>query len=133
LGGGAFLLWLGARTALAPPAPAAEPGRVTGRAGRFLLGLALTLSNPMTILSFAAMFAGLGVGASGPDGPGSVGMLVGGVFLGSAAWWVTLSGATSLARRGMTPARMRWINRVSGGVVALFGVAAMAAGIGAPR
>ncbi len=130
LGGGAFLVWLGVRTAFASPVPVAGGG--SSGAGRFLLGLVLTLSNPMTILSFAAMFAGLGVaGASGR--PGSVGILVAGVFLGSAAWWVTLSGVTSLARGSMTPARMRWINRVSGFVVAVFGAAAMVAGVEALR
>jgi threonine/homoserine/homoserine lactone efflux protein len=83
----------------------------------------LTLSNPLTMLSFAAMFAGLGVGV-GTAGGGSVGWLVAGVFIGSASWWLILSTSASLARSRMTPERMRWVNRASGAIIAAFGVAA---------
>jgi threonine/homoserine/homoserine lactone efflux protein len=69
--GGLFMLWLGARTFLAPPAIGRGQRTASRGDGRiFLTGLLLTVTNPMTILSFAAMFAGLGV-ASGMDGSGS--------------------------------------------------------------
>ena len=123
IGGGAFLVWLGIRT-IVGSAESTERG--TTRAGptrTFLTGLVLTLSNPLTMLSFAAMFAGLGVGVPGAGGA-SVGWLVAGVFAGSALWWLILSTTASLARSRMTPARMRWVNRLSGGMIAAFGVAA---------
>ena len=125
--GGVFMLWLGARTFLA--APAGEAAAVTAREdGRiYLTGLLLTVTNPMTILSFAAMFAGLGV-ASGMDGRwAGVVTLVAGVLSGSAAWWLILSGAASIAGRKLTPSRLRWVNRVSGLIITAFGTLALVA------
>ncbi len=87
--------------------------------------LALTLTNPATILSFAAIFAGLGIVESGQDYATS-GVLVAGVFLGSALWWIFLSGTVNLLRSHVTPTRMRWLNRISGTVILVFGVVALA-------
>jgi threonine/homoserine/homoserine lactone efflux protein len=126
--GGAFMLLLGVRTFLAQPAIDAH-GAHRGRARTFATGLLLTLSNPMTMLSFAAMFAGLGVGAGLGSGSGAVTLLVVGVFAGSAAWWLLLSGGASLARSRMTPSRLRWINRGSGLVIVGFGVLALVAAV----
>ena len=123
LGGGAFLLWLGIRTLASPPESTEGDIVRSGHTRTFLTGLLLTLSNPLTMLSFAAMFAGLGVGV-GTTGGGSVGWLVAGVFIGSASWWLILSTTASLARSRMTLERMRWVNRASGALIAAFGVAA---------
>ncbi|MDR7419579.1 MAG: LysE family transporter [Armatimonadota bacterium] len=125
LAGGAFLLCLGARTFLTHPS-----GQAAGADGRGLLGayastFFLTLTNPMTILSFAAIFAGLGL-ARATDRCGSTAALVTGVFLGSAAWWLILSGAAAAFRGSFTPGGLRWVNRVSGVVITLFGFAAIA-------
>src|SRR5919201_2008869 len=88
--GGAFLCYLGVKTFLTPPSaqPASTGG--TGLAGAYTSTLFLTLTNPTTILSFAAIFAGLGVASSGGGYP-SAGLLVLGVFAGSALWWLFLS------------------------------------------
>lgn len=125
LGGGGFLLWLGIRTLLAPPARVG-PGPAGFSGGRtFLTGLLLTLANPLTMLSFAAMFAGLGAGR----GTVAVGWLVTGVFGGSALWWVILSTGASLLRTRMTPERLRWVNRGSGLLIMAFGGAGVLAAI----
>jgi threonine/homoserine/homoserine lactone efflux protein len=84
----------------------------------------LTLTNPMTILSFAAVFAGLGLGRVAV-GPTAAGWLVAGVFTGSMAWWAMLSSASSLFKTRMNANAMRWINRLSGAVLAGFGLAAL--------
>jgi threonine/homoserine/homoserine lactone efflux protein len=99
-------------------------------AGRGLLSnyastLLLTLTNPMTILSFAAVFAGLGVGAASGDYAAAA-VLVLGVFLGSAAWWLALSTAVSLLRSRITARGLVWVNRVSGAIILAFGAAALA-------
>jgi len=73
----------------------------------------------MTILSFAAMFAGFVRGASDYI---SAAMLVLGVFIGSAAWWLLLSGGVSLVRTRFDLAAMRWVNRFSGIIILAFGV-----------
>lgn len=127
LGGGLFLLYLGVKTFLAQPA--AEPAGTVkvGRAGlwgAYLSTLLLTLTNPLTILSFAAIFAGLGLAETGGN-PLSAGILVLGMFCGSAAWWLLLSAGVSLFRRRVTPAALRWINRIAGLVIIGFGIAAL--------
>ncbi len=126
--GGVFLVYLGARTFLTRPAerPAGAAGR--GLASAYASTFALTLTNPVTILSFAAIFAGLGLAEREADYGAAV-ALVAGVFSGSAAWWLLLSGGVSLFRRAFTPSRMRWINRLSGAVLTGFGVLALAGGL----
>jgi arginine exporter protein ArgO len=78
----------------------------------------------MTILSFAAIFAGLGL-ASAPGSYASAAVLVLGVFSGSALWWLLLSGGVSLLRGRFTPGSLRWVNRVSGIIIAGFGLLAL--------
>jgi len=78
----------------------------------------------VTILSFAAIFAGLGLSDTGGD-PLAALVLVAGVFTGSAAWWLLLSGGVSLLRTAFTPRRMRWVNALSGAILVAFGVAAL--------
>jgi threonine/homoserine/homoserine lactone efflux protein len=118
--GGAFLCYLGVKAFTT--APAAQ----TGRVGEDRLAIAyastfvLTLTNPLTILSFAAVFAGLGLGTAKND-HASAGFLVAGVFLGSALWWLLLSGVTDLLRSRVTARGLRWVNRISGAVIAGFG------------
>ena len=121
--GGAFLLFLGARTFLSIPR---DPHRKTegNLAGDYLTTFALTLSNPVTIVAFAAIFAGLGVTGRGGD-YSAAGLLVSGVFAGSALWWAILSTVVSALRHAFDLGRMRWVNRFSGLVIAGFGVAAL--------
>jgi threonine/homoserine/homoserine lactone efflux protein len=122
--GGLFLCYLGVRTALSHPALDANPGAARGLAAAFGSTLALTLTNPTTILSFAAVFAGLGLGTTAAD-RGSAVLMVGGVFCGSALWWLVLSGTVGFFRRALTPARLRWVNRLSGALLTTFGVLAL--------
>ena len=126
--GGAFLVFLGVRTFLARPAERAAPSARSGLPDAYASTLFLTLTNPTTILSFAAIFAGLGAGDAGGDVLSAM-VLVPGVFLGSAAWWLVLSGATGLFRTRLSVGGLRWVNRVSGSVIAAFGVLAIS-GIG---
>lgn len=122
--GGVFLLHLGARTAVAHPAMDVGGGSARGLAAAFVSTLALTLTNPTTILSFVAVFAGLGLGTTVGD-RGSAALMVCGVFLGSALWWLLLSGGVGYFRRALTPERLRWVNRVSGAMLIGFGVLAL--------
>ena len=121
--GGVFLLWLSWRTLRAEPGSATEEqGLPFGPGGAYLSILALTLANPMTILSFAALFAGLSV--TGKDPVGSV-FVTCGVFAGSGAWWVLLTGAVAALRARITPRWLRTINVVSGVAIGAFAVAAI--------
>jgi threonine/homoserine/homoserine lactone efflux protein len=122
--GGAFLLWLAWKTLRSVPGEAAQeaPTRRGGLIGAYLSTLGLTLTNPMTILSFIALFVGLGV--SGDDAAGAATLTVG-VFLGSAAWWVLLVGAVGALRSRLTPTWMRRINIASGLLIGAFAIVAI--------
>ncbi len=115
LGGGAFLLWLGAKTLLTKPAPvdAAQAGPARGGlAAGFLSTLGLTLANPPTILAFVAIFSGIGLAAH--PSTAAAGLVVLGVFLGSAAWWLILAAVAGGLRGRLGPRLMRTINLISG-------------------
>lgn len=118
--GGVFLIFLGARTALSRPTLEAKSAASRDLVTAFGSTMALTLTNPTTILSFAAVFAGLGLGST-EGGRGSAVHMVCGVFLGSALWWLLLSGAVGFFRRALTPERLKWVNRLSGAVLIGFG------------
>jgi threonine/homoserine/homoserine lactone efflux protein len=126
--GGLFLLYLGFSTLRSRPM-ADAPAEVVRRPADGVLAysstLGLTLTNPTTILSFVAIFAGFGV-AEGNRGTASAAALVIGVFAGSALWWLILTGGTGLLRGWLTAARLTWINRVSGAVIGVFGALALA-------
>jgi threonine/homoserine/homoserine lactone efflux protein len=126
--GGLFLLYLGLRTFFAHPA---DPARVVqGRGGylsAYLSTFALTVSNPATILSFTVIFAGLRLGQTGGSYQAAA-LLVLGVFLGSAIWWLFLSATVSLLRERFTAAWMLWVNRAAGILIAGFGVWALLLG-----
>jgi threonine/homoserine/homoserine lactone efflux protein len=126
LAGGVILLYLGLRTGFFPkdeegPATAKEKGR----GGVYTSTLALTLTNPVTIVFFTAVFAGLGVAGTGGSYPSS-GLLVLGVFTGSALWWLILSTVVHALRGRFNRSRLRWLDRVSGGIILAFGLIAIA-------
>ncbi|HEX9247686.1 MAG TPA: LysE family transporter [bacterium] len=125
--GGAFLCYLGYRIFVSRPAENVRGTLDTRLAGAYTSTLLLTLTNPMTILSFAAVFAGLGLG-SAAGGARTAALMVLGVFLGSALWWAILSGVTGLLRARLEVRGLRWVNRLSGMVITAFGIAALAAG-----
>ena len=126
--GGAFLVVLGARTILAAPRGVANDHERPGLVGAAISIYALTITNPMTILSFAAIFAGLGLaGRTALEAA----ILTLGVFLGSAAWWLVLTTLVSGARTRVTPRALGWITRASGILIVVFGVVAIGAAIGA--
>ena len=128
--GGVLLCYLGVRTLLAKPAMEAA----TARRGRGLLGayattVGLTLTNPATSISFATIFAGLGLASAAGSTVAAPGLLTLGVLLGSACWWLLLSGGVSLLRSRLTTGALRWVNRLSGVVLLGFGVLALVSGI----
>jgi threonine/homoserine/homoserine lactone efflux protein len=118
--GGLFLCYLGFNTFRSKPAAAALKAGGTGLIAAFFSTLALTLANPMTILSFVAVFAGFGLGTSS-DYLGA-GTLVAGVFLGSAFWWLLLSSGVSLFSARITSDWMLRVNRLPGVIIFAFGL-----------
>jgi threonine/homoserine/homoserine lactone efflux protein len=119
--GGGFLCYLGVRTFLAVPAEAASDAGGKSLLGMYASTFFLTLTNPLTILSFAAIYAGLGLATNTGSYLSAV-LVVLGVFLGSAGWWLLLSGIVSIFRSRITPRALRWINRISGIIILAFGL-----------
>jgi threonine/homoserine/homoserine lactone efflux protein len=121
--GGVFLVFLGVRTFLSRPAVRPAAAGRGGLLGAYASTFGLTLANPSTILSFAAIFTGLAAGSMG-DALYAMSLVLG-VFCGSTLWWFVLSGATSLFRAKLSAGGLRWVNRISGVVLAGFGVVAL--------
>jgi len=134
--GGLFLIYLGIKTMLTRPAERAATvttvgtigtigtGSANNFVGAYLSTFLLTLTNPLTILSFAAIFAGIGVGGIG-SGYLAATFVVLGVFAGSALWWLILTSVVSLLRRKMTTLWLLWVNRLSGAIILVFGILAL--------
>ncbi|MDJ1171973.1 LysE family translocator [Roseofilum sp. BLCC_M154] len=120
--GGLFLCYLGWQTFRSSPSEQAAKidGKTLWRA--YVSTLFLTLTNPLTILSFAAIFAGLGAGNT--YGQGLALLLVLSVFSGSALWWCVLVTGIGFMKDKITPHRLRWINRISGIILSGFGLLA---------
>jgi threonine/homoserine/homoserine lactone efflux protein len=119
--GGGFLCYLGIITFFAKPEKRVTSTKDKNFIGAYASTLLLTLSNPMTILAFVAIFTGLGI----IDLEGnylSASILVLGVFLGSALWWFILSGGIGFFQLQPTQNRLEWINRISGIIITGFGL-----------
>ena len=122
--GGIFLLYLGFKTFFSKPAEQVAKSSRGGLFGAYLTTFFLTITNPITILSFIAIFAGLRLGETSGDYASATSMVLG-VFLGSAAWWLTLSSAVGFLHEKFTPALLAWVNRLAGMVIFAFGLAAL--------
>jgi threonine/homoserine/homoserine lactone efflux protein len=109
-----------------PGEAATTTDRRGGLLGAYLSTLGLTLTNPMTILSFGALFLGLGI--TGGDAAGAT-LLTLGVWLGSATWWVILTTVVGAFRSRITPAGLRRVNIVSGLLIGAFAVVALASAL----
>ncbi|HTI70259.1 MAG TPA: LysE family translocator [Candidatus Limnocylindria bacterium] len=121
--GGLFLCYLGLTTFRTRP-QARETQVAPPRLWKtYATTYFLTITNPLTILSFVAVFATLGLGAA--PAPRLAVATVAGVFLGSALWWVVLSGAATYVSSYLNDRWMLWINRLSGCVLGGFGLVAV--------
>jgi threonine/homoserine/homoserine lactone efflux protein len=119
--GGLFLCYLGLKTVFSAPVNNDVKAGMTSAIRSYSSTLLLTISNPMTILSFIAIFAALGAGTQPAEDRSLVALVVSGVFVGSATWWLVLSGSVSLIREHVSKTLMTTINYLSGVVVLGFG------------
>ena len=121
--GGAFLVYLGAQTFRSRPPERAAEAKGEDLLTNYLSTILLTLTNPLTILMFTAVFSGFGVAIVGLD---QAAIVTFGVFLGSACWWVVLTLAVGLLRGRFNNRWMRAMNMVSGLIIAGFGCLSLA-------
>lgn len=120
--GGIFLIYLGIKTFLAKPKARDTNVSHLSLSKDFASTFLLTLTNPMTVLSYIAIFAAVGLSNVSNDYWDSS-WLVFGVFLGSSFWWFILSEGVTFFRKSVSKNVMAWINRIAGLIIIAFGLA----------
>lgn len=131
LAGGVVIIGLGLRTIRSRPSEVAQAADRPGLVAAYGSIYALTMTNPMTILSFAAVFAGLGFAAGATTFADAAALTVG-VGGGSALWWVVLTGVVGWLRGKVSAQGLTWVNRVAGAALVAFGLVAIAVALGLP-
>jgi threonine/homoserine/homoserine lactone efflux protein len=126
LAGGFYLLYVGGSALLKKPEVKAnsEPD-AEGLLRDYISTFALTLTNPITIVAFLAIFSAVGLGGEAAT-LGRAAILVFGVWLGSLLWWLALTFGLSSLFRSLGPRHLLWINRGSGIILAVSGAALLA-------
>jgi putative LysE/RhtB family amino acid efflux pump len=127
--GGVLLVWLGWRAMFRPPArsTASDTGADRGGWALYASAVGLTLTNPMTIMAFGAVFASAGLSVQ-PTLSSAV-VATAGVALGSFSWWAALSATVALMRHAVKDSTLTWVGRISGGAIVVFGLLAIGAGV----
>ncbi|CAI8720749.1 MULTISPECIES: LysE family translocator [Pseudomonas] len=128
--GGAFLAYVGYRIITSEATSSRSSGEPYKPWRAYSTTLLLTLSNPMTILSFIAIFAAIsdGVGA-GQSNSYALALMVTGIFLGSAGWWLGLSGFSALFATRLSNSKLKLINVFSASTITLLGVYQIITGV----
>jgi threonine/homoserine/homoserine lactone efflux protein len=121
--GGTLLVFLGVRTFRAQPADPKSNVRSSGILGSYFYTVFLTLTNPLTIFAFIAVFATLGL-VNGLDYL-SASILVAGVFIGSCLWFLLLGSGVTLFRDKLDAVGLQWVNRIAGILIIVSGVIAI--------
>jgi threonine/homoserine/homoserine lactone efflux protein len=122
--GGLFLLYLGIKIFSSKPAEKSASDKNGNLLSDYVSTLFLTITNPMTILSFAAIFAGLGLGNSNGNFISATSMVLG-VILGSALWWIILSSGVNLLRSKFNTNYLKFVNWISGTIIIVFAMFAL--------
>ena len=123
--GGAFLCYLGIKTLLAKPAENSKGSNGKGLLGSYISTFLITLTNPLSIIAFLGVFAGFGL-RNADLSLGSAATLIAGVFLGSSLWFFLLSYGVTLFREKINATGLGLVNRISGALIILFGLIAIA-------
>ena len=121
--GGLVILFMGYRTIVAKPAEVARDSARPGLLPAFLSIYGLTMTNPLTIVLYAGVFAGIGLAAGASFSDAAVLTLA--VWAGSALWWLILTPIVGWARERVSARVLLWVNRISGMALVVFGVVAV--------
>jgi threonine/homoserine/homoserine lactone efflux protein len=116
--GAAFLLWIGVRTLMEKSATASVDAPARGLLPIFGTTFLLTIANPMTLVSFLGLIAGLGAISRGY-------LLAAGIFMGSVMWWLILTSLANCFRSRMGASGLLWVNRVAGLVLIGFALVSL--------
>ena len=119
--GGLFLIYLGWQTFISQPAHNPAESKVSSLPAMYFTSFALVLTNPISILYFVGIIASVGAA----NNPTSATWMVAGIFTGSALWWLTLASIANGLRHKINPRALKLVNRVSGVIIAAFGIYAV--------
>lgn len=122
--GGLFLCYLGFKIFFKAATSTSIAENKKTYVGDFLSAFILTLTNPMTIITFIAVFASMGIG-SVYTGYNHAVVIIAGIFFGSLLWYLILSSLVSIAHKRINAEIMKWINRISGIIIIVFGILAI--------
>ncbi|MGE7854726.1 MULTISPECIES: LysE family translocator [Bacillus] len=122
--GGVFLLYLGLKIFISKPSKTSAKANGNTVFGAYASTFFLTITNPVTILSFLAIFSGLGISNPNDDTMTELSVVLG-VFLGSTLWWLTLSSVTGILKNRIKNFPFNIVNRVSGLIILMFGLWSM--------
>lgn len=134
LAGVAILSYLGIRILLTGPAESkvetgtgtpGERGTTAAYAGDFTSALLLALTNPISIITYTAVFAGFGLHRAVGRSIVAAEVVLG-VFVGSALWWFLLSKGSGILFRRAQGSLLKWVNRTAGGIILLFALLILA-------
>jgi threonine/homoserine/homoserine lactone efflux protein len=124
--GGAVIVLIGLRTMATRPSGPADGGGRPGLPGAFVSIYALTMTNPLTIVLYAGVFAAIGLGGGGFV---DAAVVTAAVLVGSTLWWVVLTSVVAWLRGRVSTTALLWVNRVSGAALVVFGALAVIASL----
>ncbi|PEY29953.1 lysine transporter LysE [Bacillus cereus] len=122
--GGVFLLYLGLKIFISKPSKTSTKANGNTVFGAYASTFFLTITNPVTTLSFLAIFSGLGISNPNDNTMTELAVVLG-VFLGSTLWWLTLSSVTGILKNRIKNFPFNIVNRVSGLIILMFGLWSM--------
>jgi threonine/homoserine/homoserine lactone efflux protein len=122
--GGILLLALGYRTYRSHPASETMRNGTNGHARALISTFFLTLTNPMTLFAFAAVFASIGLQEITGD-HWSASLLVAGVFLGSMSWFLLLTSLVHFFKEKISKGGIALVNKIAGSLLMFFGAFAL--------
>ena len=121
--GGAVIVIVGIRTMVTRAATVARDAPRPGLPGALASIYGLTMTNPLTVVLYVGVFAGIGLAAGSSFLDAAV--LTIAVLVGSTLWWVVLTSLVAFASDRVSPRVLTWVNRVSGAALVVFGIAAV--------
>ncbi len=117
--GGLLLLGIGMKIFRTRSVKEVAPPKISGLLKAYVSTFFVTLTNPVTFLSIAAVFAGLGNTGAYRDLTPMIALVLG-LFIGSMLWWFLVSNSIHLFRRKKTDLELRWVNGISGVLITGF-------------
>jgi threonine/homoserine/homoserine lactone efflux protein len=127
LAGGAVIVLIGLRTMRTRATGPARDAERPGLAAAFASIYALTITNPLTIVLYAGVFAAIGLGAGG--GFVDAAVVTAAILVGSGLWWLVLCSVVNWVRGRVSTTALLWVNRISGAALVLFGALAILASV----